>query len=100
MPCSTSAKHDNASFHFLDDTLIHTHLTRNSHEHSVDTDIFFVKPDQFLLQTIVVILTKYSPKVSQCNAISFNILPINIEHYDLQVKTSKLTPPELIKNSG
>ena len=48
----------------------------------------------------MVVTTKCSPKVSPYGAIFFSILSVNIEYYDLQVKTSKLTPPEVMKNSG
>jgi len=59
-----------------------------------------MKTGYCLLRTIVVISTECSPKVSPCDTIFFSILPVNIDHYDLQVKTSKLMPPELMRNSG
>jgi len=58
-----------------------------SHEHSVDIDKNYVKAHYCLWRTTVVIPTKYSPKVSQCGAIFCSILPVNIDHYNLQVKT-------------
>ena len=75
-------------------------LARISHEHFYETSKTSVKAGDCLLRNIVMISPKYSPKVSPCDAIFFSILPVNIEHYDLQVKTLKLTPPELMKNPG
>ncbi len=37
---------------------------------------------------------------SPCGAIFFSILAVKVVHYDLQPKTSKLTPSELTRNSS
>jgi len=43
---------------------------------------------------------KMLTKVSPFGVIFFSISPVNIDHYDLQVKTSMLTPSELKRNIG
>ena len=69
-------------------------LAKIFHEPSVATDKNVVKAGYCLLRTVVVIMTKCSPKVSPCSVIFFSIFPVNIDYYDLQVKTLKLTPHE------
>jgi hypothetical protein len=44
--------------------------------------------------------TQCSPKVNPGGAIFGSILPVNIAYYSSLSKTLKLTPPELMRNTG
>jgi hypothetical protein len=60
----------------------------------------FRQDKSFATNSYVVKFTQCSPKISPSSAIFFSILAMNISYYSPLPKSSKLTPPELMRNPG